>query len=359
MTSRFDTTGRDLRLLAGLYLTPMTRRQMLRLSTTFPQPFVAYKSLDKRLTTLRRRDWIQKYPLVGIPQTGQPQDVFKLTLRGFRQLCDDPGRQAPTKRFFTPPSELLRAHQYYQGEFLITLQQALSNQGLSFSSLRPDRVIRLNTPLGELVPDACWSFQVDSGREYRFLLELDCGTEQLIEKPQRETIERKIRQYLHLVRHRQQKLRVIFCTISSEKRMQHILTLAGQLQLNQQQSVFLGTTLARWQQSSAPLTQAVFQNHQGRAASLIPRYHPNDRQPRRTWRAWQQFERRLKLVYAKCPVLLSHQVAMLIGHLPIRRWLIESFQVGGLRSGLRPTKFAHPLKGGGIFSRIHQHSPHG
>jgi len=222
--SRWQLTSRDRELLAALFLSPLGVAELLELSQTFHTPFFSLDRVRKRLQQLTAAGLVQRWRYAVVGDTGGSAPLYyKLTLAGYRTLLEDEGAVPPTKRFFKETTVGRHRHQQALGKFVVRTHVAANRQGLRVIETVPENTLRLETPYGPLYPDLRIRLQLPDGRELAYCIELDNSTETIVSTVGRESIDLKLRKYLHDLRQNPQAYRILFVVTGSRERGEHIV----------------------------------------------------------------------------------------------------------------------------------------
>lgn len=228
---RWQLTARDREILAALDLCPLESKDLLRLSESFSQPF---GSLDRVRKTLKRlesarqvRSW--RYATTSIEGGASPL-YFKLTLDGYRTLHQDEDASPPTKRYLSETSIGRHHHQQCLTQFIVKTHISAHQHGLQIENSFPENTYRIETPYGPLFPDRRFSLCLPSSERFSFCVELDNSTETLVSRSDIDSIELKMKKYLHDLAANDYGYRVLFVVTRSPQRQRHIRELTMKLQ---------------------------------------------------------------------------------------------------------------------------------
>lgn len=270
-SSLLHITDRDLELLAAIDFHPLTAEQLLRLSGTFHEPFTQLRLLQRRLKRLSDAGFVRSRPFATT--TGASPHYFKLTRMGFRALHGDQ-EPVPTRRFF---EEIAPGHHHHTrclGDFLV---HTLVHAGLCGATLRNftrENDVRIEADGLTLFPDCTFQLALPSGQVFRYLVELDNGSERIRSAINTESIERKIRGY-DAYQSRFDALDplrpvVLFITTRSSERTRHILDAARQSMNNPNRTVFLAAELRTFLNATDPLRDVCLTDNRDRKRGLLP-----------------------------------------------------------------------------------------
>jgi hypothetical protein len=222
--SRWQLTSRDRELLAALFQVPLGVAELLELSRTFPAPFHSPDRVRKRLQHLAAAGLVQGWRSAVVGDAGGSAPLYyKLTLAGYRTLREDEAAVPPTKRFFQETAIGRHRHQQALGRFVVRTQVAAHRQGLCVTETAPENTVRIETPYGPFYPDLRMRLRLPDGRELAYCVELDNSTETIVSAAGRESIDLKLRKYLHDLRGNPQAYRVLFVVTGAKARAQHIV----------------------------------------------------------------------------------------------------------------------------------------
>jgi hypothetical protein len=269
MTSLRTVTPRDLDLLRALDYGPLTARQLLKLSTTFPVPFTVERKLRMRLQRLGDSGQVRRWPLLAIAGRGAPSNAYSLTLEGYRLLHGlDAGR--PSKRAFSPVGLAHQLHTHALGEFLVETVAAAKRCAITFGSFYRENAIRLAAGGEAVSPDASFQLDPQGAMPLSFFVELDTGSERLQSTKAVESWQRKIRVYEAVQDESPLRFRVLIVCTGSRERLTRILDLSRTLARNPSRHLFVGIHLDDYMASANVLTEPCFVDHHGQGVSLVP-----------------------------------------------------------------------------------------
>lgn len=263
---------RDIEILLALDRTPLTPAQLCDLSQTFLAPFQSEDNLRRRLRALTTSGLIRSWPY-AIATEGRSPKYYKLTRDGYRLLYGA-DIALPRRRYF---EEISHGHHHHANSLAACIVQIAvcgHRQGIVLQHFARENSVKLKTDGFTLFPDCAFQIVTPDNQAFHFVVELDNGTERVRTKQDIESIERKLRGY---DAHQSQygagdpnRYQVVFVTTRSERRLRHILDLAGLVMCNPQRTVFLGCTLQSLAVSD-PFRDVVFEDHRGLKRMLVPR----------------------------------------------------------------------------------------
>lgn len=259
-------TARDIFLLRALDWGPKTARQLLKLSTTWSEPFIALRTIRQRLQYLSEARLLKTYRYAGIGLSGQEQ--YYVATRTAYRLLFGPDETPPTNGYAAPVGLARQPHTRALSDFLIHTIVAAHRHGLAVEGVCRENYLKLEGAGDSIRPDSALEIVLTSGLRLRYFIELDCGTETIHSDTARVSIAKKLRVY-DAVRDTGPRFHVLFvCT--SRARMQHILASVPVVQKNLERKLFLATTLYDYLGSGAPLSAPVMADHRFEPQSLIP-----------------------------------------------------------------------------------------
>ena len=267
----FQMTERDLELLAAIDLHPLTADQLLRFSQTFQQPFTQLRLLQRRLKRLCDAGCLRSWPYSTT--TGASPHYFKLSRAGYRRLHDDDDLH-PTRRYF---EEIAAGHHHHTrclGDFLVHVLGCLAHHDAKLQNFTRENETRIDADGLTLFPDCTFQLSLPSGQVFRYIVELDNGSERIRSAMNIESIERKIRGYDAY----QSKFDaldpsrpvVLFITTRSSERTRHILNAARRIMSNPNRTVFLATELRLILAATDSLREVCLTDNRGRRRGLLP-----------------------------------------------------------------------------------------
>lgn len=264
-------TERDLELLGAIDLHPLTAEQLLKLSSTFREPFTQLRLLQRRLKRLSDAGFVRSWPFATT--TGASPHYFKLTRMGLKTLCDE-GAPLPGRRHFEAIAFGHHHHTRCLGDFLVQMLVHAHAQRVTVGNVTRENEVRLEADGFTLFPDCTFHVSLPSGQAFRYMVELDNGTERVRSAIDTESIERKIRGYdAYQARFDAlDPLRpvVLFITTRSSERTRHILDAARQTMANPNRTVFLAADLRTFLSAADPLSASCLTDNRGRKRGLLP-----------------------------------------------------------------------------------------
>lgn len=263
-------TARDHEILAALDLAPLTARQLLRLSTIWPEPYKHQRTLRERLQQLRETGLVKSFRYATL-YPGQPENYYGLSRAGFQAL-HGPDEQPPTKGHFSEVAISRHVHTRGLADFLVHTMVAAYHSQVEVTGLYRENSIRLTAGEESVYPDLAFVLVPPDGLPLKFFVEIDCGTERLTSLVSNRTWERKARVYDRI----QDQLpgtrfRVLVVTVrASSERLKHVLATAASVQRNPDRTLFYGATIYGYRGTEVAVTAPVFIDHRGRRQSLVP-----------------------------------------------------------------------------------------
>jgi hypothetical protein len=122
-----------------------------------------------------------------------------------------------------------------------------------------------------LCPDGAFELRTSDGKQFNFVVEIDCSTERVASPRDADSWQRKIRLYDRLqdlnLPHR---FRVLVICTGGRERLRHILSTAATHFRNPQRSLLYGTLLPEFLSQADPLHTKIFHDHLHRAVALVP-----------------------------------------------------------------------------------------
>lgn len=229
--SCWQLTTRDRDILAALDLCPLEAKDLLALSETFAQPFSSLDRVRKTLQRLQAARQMQGWRYATITESGgAAPNYFKLTRDGYRTLHEDDAARPPTKRYLSETRVGRHHHQRCLTHYIVKTHVAAHRLGLHIADSFPENTYRIDTPLGALFPDRRFTIVTPAGESFVNCLELDNSTETLTSRWDVDSIELKLKKYLHDLAACEFDYRVQFVVTRSRQRLQHLRELATRLQ---------------------------------------------------------------------------------------------------------------------------------
>lgn len=264
-------TERDLELLAAIDVHPLTAEQLLCLSRTFREPFSQLRLLQRRLKRLTDASFIRSWPFTTT--TGASPHYFKLSRTGFRVVYGE-HHALPTRRYFEAIAPGHHHHTRCLGDFLVHVLIHAETGSATVRNFTRENDVRIESDGLLLFPDCTFQLALPTGQVFRYLVELDNGSERIRSAINTESIERKIRGY-DAYQSRFDALDplrpvVLFITTRSSERTQHILEAARAVMTNPNRTVFLAAELRTFLAAADPMNLVCLTDNRGRKRGLLP-----------------------------------------------------------------------------------------
>jgi hypothetical protein len=262
-------TERDVEILQALDRCPLTVRQILKLSQSFPgMTFKSTRSVQDRLQKLRQADWVRRWTYATASRVGAP-DYYRLTLLGYRLLHGE-NAPPPTKRYFNEVGIARHHHTHSLAEFIVHTVVGALQRNVQMKYFRQENSLRIQVGQETLFPDCAFELHCTDGRQFNFFVELDNGTERIQSVKDTDSWLRKI----HLYEQYQDKVyphrfRLLVVATRSVERLQHILAVASAHVRNPQRSLLYAVHLEEYLLEADPVGIPCFRDHRGTAVALI------------------------------------------------------------------------------------------
>lgn len=277
-----QVTERDLEILAALDKSPLTSRQLLKLSITFSRPFTDERRVRERLQVLTESDRVRRWPYATAGR-GSP-NYYLLSPVGYQLLHGK--LSPPTKRAFSEIGIARHHHSHALAEFIVHTEVAAHVGKAKISGFYPENRLRLQVNGEYLYPDCAFQLITSHGKEFSYFVELDNSTERIRSMKQVESWQRKIRLYDALQDQSLNRFRVLVIPTKSTERLAHILNVAKETMQNPDRSLFLGSTLSNFLAQQDAITGQHFLDHRRRIISMLP---PTQKRQKKRQAAQQQF----------------------------------------------------------------------
>jgi hypothetical protein len=159
-------------------------------------------------------------------------------------------------------------------DFIVHLLVAAHRDGMMCEEFYRENLYEVSVGKQSLLPDCGFALTTQAGKTFRFVVEVDCGTERLQSNKDVESIERKIRLY---DAHQSQtdafsaeRFVVLFVTTKNRSRLDHILGVAGSVITNPNRRLVCGVHLDDFLESKQAITTPLFRDHGRKNVSLVP-----------------------------------------------------------------------------------------
>jgi hypothetical protein len=263
---------RDIDILTALARCPLTAEQLLKMSQTFQQPFKHERNVRRRLQDLGESGWVCSWQYATNSRTCGPK-YYRITPATFR-LLNGPDARLPRRRHFGEVAISRQAHTRALSDFIVHMLVAAHAADMTCDEFYRENLYEVSVGEESLLPDCAFALTTPAGKTFRFVVEIDCGTERLQSNKDVESIERKIRLY---DAHQSQtdafspdRFVVLFVTTKNRSRLDHILDVAGSVINNPNRRLVCGVHLGDFLQSEEAIAESLFRDHRKTSLSLIP-----------------------------------------------------------------------------------------
>jgi len=257
----------------------MTARQLLKLSATWSEPFVAQRTIRDRLQQLGEVGLVRAFRYAAV-DPGQPENYYQLSREGYRTV-HDPDTELPTKGYGGKVAISRQLHTRALADALVHTAVAAHRSRIEMTGVYRENSLRLSASQGSVYPDAAFILVAPDQNSYRFFLEIDCGTERVRSDRSDQCWERKLQVYDRVQdQWAENRFRVLIVTVrSGPERLERILNLASRVQRNPNRTLFYGATLYAYLGTTFAATSPLFADHRGRRQSLVPGNLSPEEQP--------------------------------------------------------------------------------
>lgn len=267
---RWQQTARDVDILRALDLCPLESKDLLNLSETFAQPF---GSLDRTRRTLKRLEaagQVRSFRYATAGENGGSTPLYyKLTLDGYRTLHQSEIAMPPTKRYLNEIGVGRHFHQQSLSRYIVHTHVAAHRHGVCIVESFPENTFRIDSPYGPLFPDRRFTVATPAGGRFVNCIELDNSTETLVSRTDVDSIELKMKKYLHDLKETGYAYRVQFVVTRSAERVKHIRQLAARLQPSVKFAPFYVVLLAEYLDAANPFLDPIFTSSRSSRIALL------------------------------------------------------------------------------------------
>ena len=168
-------TARDEEILAALDKTPLTAVQLLTMSDIFRNGrFTSERKVRARLQKLASGP-VRQARYTGLAgRIGSPS-YYMLTPLGFRMLHGNDARPH-SKHAFKDIGVARQQHTFALAEFVVHTLRSIHAFQLPLLDYYRENTLKLTIARDRLLPDCAFSVALD-GKEFHFMVEIDCGSE--------------------------------------------------------------------------------------------------------------------------------------------------------------------------------------
>ena len=260
-------TPRDIDILRALERSPLTVRQLLKLSETFAYPFTTERRAQERLRQLCAAGRLRRWFYATARQAAV--SYFTLTPAGF-QILHGPDARLPSRSCFGPVGIARQRHAHSLAEFLVHLIVATHRAQITIGHFHRENALCLRVGDETLYPDGAFELSAPGSGPFRFFVEMDNNSEKIRGTFSLDTWQRKIAIYERHQNACPERFRVLAVTTAGNERVANILDCARALARNPRRSLVYGITLTAFLPESEPLQIPCFRDHVGRDVSLLP-----------------------------------------------------------------------------------------
>lgn len=242
MPSVSSVTGHRLRddwLYSALAITPLTAKQIWKLSQTWPVPFLDVRRVRERLQVLAGAGRVRCHRYA--PHADGRLHYYTLTAESYRHL-HGPDTPLPSRQVFGPIAFSRERHTLLLAEVLVHFLVRAHEDGFTIRTVSGDGGTPIETGGRRFVPDGTVELVTPSGRLFRFYLELDNRTEPVRSLADRTSLTAKVHDYETYADRSDQRFRMLFVTSGGVARVRHFLDLAREMAANPDRSLFYGIT---------------------------------------------------------------------------------------------------------------------
>jgi len=209
----------------------MRYEDFLVMGEHFTPPFTSLDRVRKTLIRLAAARQVCSWRYATTGESGGASSLYyKLSLDGYRTLHRDDRAQPPTKRYLHQISPGRHRHQQKLTQYIVKTHIAARRSGLQITDVFAENTYRIETPYGHLYPDRCHSLVMPSAFQAPQRIELDNSTETIWSTKEQDSIEMKMRKYLHDLAACNYAYRVQFVVTGAKQRLANILAAAKTLQ---------------------------------------------------------------------------------------------------------------------------------
>lgn len=267
---RWQQTPRDVDILRSLDLCPLESKDLLALSGTFAQPFHSLDRVRRTLKRLEAAGQVRSWRYAMSPESGGSAPLYyKLTLDGYRTLHRSELAMPPTKRYLSEIGFGRHFHQQSLSRYIVRTHIAAHQQNLRIIDSFPENTFRIETPYGPLFPDRRFTVVTSTGGRFVNCVELDNSTETLVSRTDVDSIELKMKKYLHNLKENNYGYRVQFIVTRSAERVKHIRQLAAKMQPPVQFAPFYVVLLAEYLDAENPFLDPIFTSSRSARIALL------------------------------------------------------------------------------------------
>ena len=176
----------------------------------------------------------------------------------------------PSRSFFRPVSLSLQEHTRAISDFLVKLNVDANRQGISVGGFYRENALELCLGARKMKPDCAFQLVDHTGRDFNYLVEMDCGSEPIRSKKQRESLEQKIRFYDEYQDQTDKRFRVLVLFTKSPSRLNRFCHLAKEVVRNPNRTLIYASLLSDYLNCENVLSSSLFLDRNNRLRSLIP-----------------------------------------------------------------------------------------
>ncbi len=261
-------TARDEEILAALDKTPLTAGQLLALSEIFVNGrFTSERKVRARLQKLTSGP-VRQARFGGLAgRLGSPSYYF-LTPLGFRMLHGRDVRPH-SKHAFQEIGVGRQQHTFAIADFVVKTLCAAHHFQIPVQEFYRENTLKLQVGRERLLPDCAFTLELD-GIPFRFMVEIDCGSEPIYSVRSVNAWQRKVELYEAFADQSEDRFRVLLLSTKNHHRLDAILKLAAGKAKNPRRRLFLAAPLDDYLGRHLPLFEQCFRDHQNQHVALLP-----------------------------------------------------------------------------------------
>jgi hypothetical protein len=252
--------------LQSLGWTPLTAKQLTKVSRSFDQSYPTEEKAQRRLRSLRDAGLVRGWRY-ATTEDGSGPLYYKPTLESYRSVYGDHA-VVPTKRFLQEIAIGRHQHTRSISDFIVHTTVSADDCGIAVTDFHPENTERITVDGSTLFPDARFSLQT-SRETFCYRLEMDGSTESVNSTTSLHAWRRKLELYYQHAALNHNRYKLLVVTIKNSTRLPHILELAAQLNPNRAYSLVYGITLDDYLVENDPLSAPCFLNERCERIPLL------------------------------------------------------------------------------------------
>lgn len=257
--------ARDDQILTDLALTPLDAQQLLQLGRRYTPIFTGEKAVRNRLLKLEDLGLVKHFYYQT--STNGARKYYKLSKEGYRYV-HGPRKALPSRSFFAVISPALQRHTRCLSQFFVHAITTAHSSQMQLQQIYGENEFVLKIGEREQRLDAAAQF-TNRGKTYNCLFEMDCGTEPVFSRKQRESLAQKIQFIYDFQRVSKHAFRHYMLFATPSPRMHHYLNVVQELNPDPRRHLCFAVLLEQFLKTPDPFRSPIWLDHDAQLASVV------------------------------------------------------------------------------------------